>query len=198
MSARFEIYLDEKDLDLLILIKSYFGGAGSILRDRKRNKASFSMNKFEDFVNILIPHFNKFPLQSAKQFDYSLWLECIRLMENKEHLTQAGLDKILSIKASLNRGLPEKIAKEFLYITKREKPVSVSSNVNEPLNPQWISGFSDGDSSFFVNENKKTQGLQPVFKINLHEKESALLLRIQRFFEGSGHINTYEAGRSVN
>ena len=57
VSARFEIYLDEKDLALLNLIKSYFGKSGSILRDIKRNKASFSMNKFDDFIKFLIPHF---------------------------------------------------------------------------------------------------------------------------------------------
>ena len=90
-----------------------------------------------------------FPLQSSRQGEYSPCLECIRLMENKEHLTQAGLEKILSIKTALNRGLPENIAKEFPYITPREKPVTGLPSMHEPLNPQWISGFSDGDSSFF-------------------------------------------------
>lgn len=43
---------------------------------------------------------------------------------------------------------------------------------------------------------KKTNNLQPVFRIHLNEKELALLSIIQIFFFGSGHINSYEAGKS--
>lgn len=72
MKARFDIYLDKKDLPLLYLIQSYFGGIGSIVIDEKRNKASFNVNKLSDFTNHIIPHFDKYPIQSIKQINYSL------------------------------------------------------------------------------------------------------------------------------
>ena len=93
------IYLDKKDLPLLYLIQSYFGGIGGIVIDEKRNKASFNVNKLGDFTNKIIPHFDRYPLQSAKQINYYLWEKCILLMVNNEHLTETGLGKILSIKA---------------------------------------------------------------------------------------------------
>lgn len=112
----------------MYLIKSYFGESGSIIIDKKRNKASFSINKLEHFLNFIIPPFYKFPLQSAaKQIEYSLWLKCIKLMKDNEHLTKAGLEKILSIKAVLNRGLSDKLAKEFPQIS----PIEGDKNLIE-------------------------------------------------------------------
>jgi hypothetical protein len=50
----------------------------------------------------IIPHFNSFPLVTQKQADYILFKEIVSRMANKEHLTNSGLIKILSLKASLN------------------------------------------------------------------------------------------------
>lgn len=92
VSARFVIYLaDDKNLSLLNLIKSYFEDSGSVILDKKTNKASFTISKFSDLTNLIIPHFQKFPLQSSKLIEYSLWLNCIKLMENNEHLTQGWI-----------------------------------------------------------------------------------------------------------
>nr|YP_009663700.1 hypothetical protein [Dactylella tenuis]QCW06838.1 hypothetical protein [Dactylella tenuis] len=194
--ARFDIYLDIKELSLLYLIQAYFNGIGSIVIDKKRNKASFNVNKLEDFINQLIPHFNKYPLQSSKQIEYSLWQTCIELMVDKKHLTKDGLDKILSIKGALNKGLPENLTIEFPYIVPVEKPAFNQSSVNEPLNPYWVTGFSDGDSSFYISHKIKRSSIQATFKINLHEKEGPLLLRIKSFFGEVGNINTYAQGNS--
>jgi len=122
VSARFVIYLsDDKNLSLLNLIKSYFEDSGSVILDKKTNKASFTISKFSDLTNLIIPHFQKFPLQSSKLTEYSLWLNCIRLMENNEHLTKAGVDKILSIKGALNKGLSPTLTLEYPGIVPIEK-----------------------------------------------------------------------------
>lgn len=43
-------------------------------------------------------------------------------MCSKEHLTCEGLQKILSLKASMNNGLPEKLKAAFPVITPSERP----------------------------------------------------------------------------
>ena len=195
-SARFEIYLNKNNLPLLYLIKSYFGESGSIIIDKKRNKASFSINKLEHFLNFIIPQFDKFPLQSAaKQIEYSLWLKCIKLMKDNEHLTKAGLEKILSIKAVLNRGLSDKLVKEFPQISPIEKPVL--SNLafdNEQLNPLLISGFLNGksDFSFFIVKDQ-TNDVKAILKIGF--KELPILLRIKRFWGDLGYIHYDVVGK---
>lgn len=39
--------------------------------------------KLEDIINVIIPHFYKYLLQSGKVIDYQLWVMCINLIANK-------------------------------------------------------------------------------------------------------------------
>ena len=56
-------------------------------------------------MQIIISHFDEFPLITQKQADYMLWKSAYEILQNKEHLTEEGLRKILAIRASLNQGL---------------------------------------------------------------------------------------------
>lgn len=193
--ARFDIYLDKKDLPLLLLIQQFFGGVGSIVIDEKRNKASFNVNKLSDFTEHLIPHFERYPLQSTKLINYNIWKAIVTLMINKEHLSHDGLIKIVSLKAGLNNGLTPILKENFPNVN----PTEVQANddyLNLPLDPNWITGFSDGDSSFYVSESANSNQFQAYYKINLNEKELTLLKRIQDFFEGLGLISNHAAGHA--
>lgn len=65
----------------------------------------FIISSVKDLINQVIPHFDNYPLISKKKADYELFKEIVLLMKNKEHLTNKGLLKIMSLKASLNLGL---------------------------------------------------------------------------------------------
>jgi hypothetical protein len=110
-TAKFRIELHKKDLELLNFIQSYFKGIGQVGVISTRKLAYFpgEVTKLDDLVNIIIPHFDKYPLQSAKSIDYLLWKQCISLMVTKEHLTQCGLEKIISIKSAINWGNSESL-----------------------------------------------------------------------------------------
>lgn len=66
----------------------------------------------KDIVNIIIPHFERYPLQSAKKIDFELWKQCVNLMVDGKHLT-VGLEKIVSIKAAINLGLSDQLSLPF-------------------------------------------------------------------------------------
>lgn len=53
-------------------------------------------------LNVIISHFEKYPLISNKWADYQLFKKVVELVKCKEHLTQKGLQEILAIKASAN------------------------------------------------------------------------------------------------
>ena len=48
---------------------------------------------------------DKYPLKTNKYFDYLLFKEAVAIMQSGEHLTKEGLQKVINIRASLNRGL---------------------------------------------------------------------------------------------
>jgi len=61
------------------------------------------------------------------------------------------------------------------------------------LNPWYITGFSDAESSFSVSIDrliKRNLGwrVQAKYQICLHERDLSLLLKIQQFFNGVGSI----------
>ena len=79
----------------------------------------------------------------------------------------------------------------FPKIKPVERPSYVTSE--EPLNPEWVSGFSEGDSSFIIYINSNRNEVQATFKVGLNKREKALLIKIQSFFNGIGSIynNSY-------
>lgn len=61
------------------------------------------------------------------------------------------------------------------------------------LNPMWVTGFSDGDSSFSVavvrnDLYKAGYSFIPAFTIELKNKDLDLLYKIQKFFKGAGKV----------
>ena len=92
----FTVRLHLKDVSLLKLIQTYFGGIGKIYVYNNRNEAIFIVNNLKELY-IVIDHFNKYPLITQKWSDFILWKQILYLIKNKEHLTQEGLLKIANI-----------------------------------------------------------------------------------------------------
>lgn len=196
VKAIFSIHLHSKDLPLLHMIQRYFGGIGFIHVAKTGKSVSFKVTKLDDLVNVIIPHFKAYPLRSAKSIDFGLWLQCVKLMENKEHLTEDGLNKIISLKSALNLGLSENLQAAFPrhVVVPIERPAYSVSEA--PLDPDWICGFTEGDGSFFVSISSKTNQVRIFYQIGLNDRETPLVQKIQEFFGGIGNIS-FESKRSV-
>nr|YP_010183840.1 hypothetical protein LI437_mgp29 [Coccidioides posadasii]QVG61963.1 hypothetical protein [Coccidioides posadasii] len=183
----FEINLHVKDLDLLYKLKSFFGEAGSIsILSTKDTR--LKITNLKEIYQYLIPHFKEYPLQGMKKLDYDLWVQCAELVLNKEHLQKEGLYKILSIKSVVNKGLSDKLKAIFPDVKAIDKPIF--EVVDIPLNPNYISGFSEGEGCFSVNISSKTNQIIATFIIELHNRDILLLHKIQKFFKNTGFINS--------
>ena len=71
------------------------------------------------------PGLDKYPLISAplkKRVDFELFKLAILSIKNKEHLTKEGLNKLISIRASMNKGLTDELKAAFPGITPINKP----------------------------------------------------------------------------
>ena len=67
-----------------------------------RKSANLQITKFNYIVNIIIPFFNQHPILGMKNLDFEDFKKVSDLMVNKSHLTEEGLNKILSIKSNMN------------------------------------------------------------------------------------------------
>jgi len=103
IQPEFKIELHSKDRLLFEKFKEFFNDVGNLTQ--KGDKVTYRVKSLKNLVTV-IDHFDIYPLITNKYADYILFKSIIQLMLSKEHLTNEGLLKILSLKASLNNGLP--------------------------------------------------------------------------------------------
>jgi len=60
---------------------------------------------------------------TQKQVDYILFREVVMMMQLKEHLTEEGLNKIVSLRAQLNWGLSDELKAAFPNSILHERPI---------------------------------------------------------------------------
>jgi hypothetical protein len=100
----FRIVQHEKDEMLLHKIRDYFDfGSVTINRtDFHGTRKEFRVRGLNN-LNKIVDFFNKNQLQTSKRKDFKIFSEVIKLMNNQEHLTREGLDKIAKLISEMNR-----------------------------------------------------------------------------------------------
>ena len=169
----FKISLHKKDFEMLSRIKNYFGVG--IIKKHGETTLQYSVTSSKD-LNIIISHFDKYPLISEKRADYELFKQALNLFKNKEHLSVSGFKKILMIRTSMNLGLPEELKIAFPTIVPVLRPVVLDKDIKDP---NWVAGFVSGEGSFIIgifNRGPNTKpGIQLLFKITQHSRDANLL-----------------------
>ena len=179
----FAIHIHNKDISLLNQIQKFLG-VGNV-RKNSNTTALFRVDNFKE-IQVIINHFDRFPLLSVKASDYILFKECYNLIMQKQHLNPKGFEKILSLKYNLNKGLPDKLKKAYPNIVPVNRPEYKFKNIP---NPFWISGFASGDSTFSVSieksSNKLGKRVRLIFGTCLHIRDKEILLGIANYIYNS-------------
>jgi hypothetical protein len=111
-------------------VASFFG-VGKITKTGK-DAILYRVTSIKDLVQVIIPHFNQYPLLSKKYADYACFKQAVELMSDKKHLSAEGFREILGIKASLNLGLYSALKTAFPNISSIPKPLV---QLPEEINP---------------------------------------------------------------
>ena len=69
-----------------------------------RGARLYTVNKFTDIYEKIIPFFKKHKIVGLKSEDFSDWCKVAELIKVKDHLTSSGLDQIREIKSGMNKG----------------------------------------------------------------------------------------------
>lgn len=126
--ACYQIVLHIKDVDILYRIQEYFEGVGSVTISK--NRAIYMVNGHSDLINVILPHFDAFPLITKKQADYILFRKALLdFIQDKKHLTLKGVEGLVAIRASMNLGLKENLKKAFSSVVPLARPRIISGSV---------------------------------------------------------------------
>ena len=148
VSSNFQITLHQRDFSLLLMLQQFFGGIGKINIDPKRESSKYTIIKLNDLKNVIIPHFEKYPLLTQKYADFCLFQRVLEIISNKNHLSIEGLQKIINIKAAMNKGLSKDLKSNFFNINIVDRPVILTKNI---VDNNWIAGFVSGEGNFDIN-----------------------------------------------
>ncbi|XP_014549988.1 hypothetical protein COCVIDRAFT_43286 [Bipolaris victoriae FI3] len=100
-------------LAITFLVLEYFGGIGLVSQPNNNSTVEFRVHSIKDITNIIIPHFDNYPLLTKKYSDSMLFKNVINLMLEKQHTNLEGIQKIINTRASMNGGLSDQLKKAF-------------------------------------------------------------------------------------
>jgi len=137
----FAVVLHRKDRELLESLQSYLG-VGRISK-HDQNNLQLRVQSIKE-IEIIFKRLDKYPLITQKRADYLLFKEAFLIVQNKDHLTEEGLKKLVgplrektslaqpdAIKAAMNLGLSSELEAGFPGIKPVERPIIVNQNIKD-------------------------------------------------------------------
>lgn len=114
VSHDFTVSQGQRSVDSLERLQKFFG-VGNIYRNRrhdnhKEDMFNYNVSRREDLLGIIIPFFHNNQLYTAKNIDFKIFSQCVRLMSLSKHLSIDGLIEI----AELTQGMNHKKSRENL------------------------------------------------------------------------------------
>jgi hypothetical protein len=94
-----------RDEDLIKSLIEYLGCGYTTLENR--GTIDFKVTKISNIRDVIVPFFNKYPLQGVKSKDFADFCKAVDIVSNKAHLSKEGLDQIRIIKNRMNTNRKE-------------------------------------------------------------------------------------------
>ena len=188
----FIIKLHNKDLSILEDIKKTLH-IGKI-RKSGENCVQYVVESFKE-LQVIVNHFDKYPLVTAKVTDFLLFKQCFEMIKNGEHLTEEGFLKIVTLKSSLNWGISDKLTKAFPVVIPVNRLEYKFKGIPDPF---WIAGFTSGDfclklkskgGSFQIRLRKLNTnigyGVSLLYSFHLHIRDLDVLKGLATYFSNN-------------
>lgn len=105
--CEFAVTQGARSLDSLELLQAYFQ-VGRIYKNSRHDNHREHIYRYvvrdrTQLKKVIIPFFDEFNLRTVKRLDFERFKLCLKLIEEKKHLTKAGLVEILKIQETMNR-----------------------------------------------------------------------------------------------
>jgi len=79
-------------------------GCGGYYKRSSKDSGCFIVQKFSDFTEKILPFLGKYPILGVKALDFEDFRQAADIIKAKGHITPEGLEKLLIIKAGMNKG----------------------------------------------------------------------------------------------
>jgi len=179
----FSLAVHKSEKFILDRIKKFFSNVGHIRKSRLYYY--YNIDSIKDIKNIIIPHFDKYPLLTInKSKSYFLLRSCIELIsKNKKNLNENQLLTILKYKAAFKRGFISKSLGKYQNII----PFNINDIPQPPydkINGYWLAGFVAADGTFGAyKRGGKYKNYYCSFRISQDKIDQSLLVYISKYLK---------------
>lgn len=109
----FSISQHKRSKEILLKIKKFFG-VGRIRFSKSDENFKYEVRSINDLINIIIPHFEKYPLCTQKKKDFEIFVDICKMMSKGLHLDSDFLIKIIEKAYLMNESGKRKYSKQKL------------------------------------------------------------------------------------
>ena len=106
--------------EVLNLFLQYFK-CGSLRPNRGDNTVKFETRSLKPLLEVVIPHFRKYPLLSSKARDFEKFVTICNLLAQNAHLTRDGFIKIVDLAFEMNGFGARRYKKQYILDTIKMK-----------------------------------------------------------------------------
>ena len=92
IQGEFTVVQHKRDIQLLHALKAHFG-CGSVAVNHG-DRLHYRVKNLAHLLQIIIPFFEKYPLNTVKKLQLPVFKEICQGLESKKHLTEAGLQEM--------------------------------------------------------------------------------------------------------
>lgn len=141
-------------------LKEYFGCGNINIDNSKTGGYKYIVYNKSYLLNIIIPHYKKYPLVGSKHLDFLDFKRCVLLISDN---SLSNINYILDIKNGMNRNRLYDARWNYL------------KNKVFNLQPEWVQSFIDSEASFqcriadTVSRNSKYISVNPTLAQNSHD-----------------------------
>lgn len=168
-----EIKQHSNSVNLLYSIKEYFNGKGNISFTTS-SLARYKISNLKDIVNLILPHFDKWPLITSKHLNYLDFKQVILMIDSGDHLTDTGITNIIQIINKMNS--------KRSFLDKWNFCFSQSKLIND-LNSEWVQAFTDSEG-YFKFQVRQNHSNTCEFSISQNVHDYHVMLLFMKFFNG--------------
>lgn len=165
----------------MVKLKDYFGVGGVYTHVGEMYR--YKVSSIKDILNVIIPHFNKYPLVTQKRADFEIFKQIIEIL-SKGPLNLSDLQEVVNLRAGLNKGLTPELKLAFPKTVVPTRQEVIFQGVPSPY---WVCGFTEGEGCFFISLSKNSRlktgiDVRLGFVLTQHSRDIALLKGLESFF----------------
>lgn len=183
----FKIALSSYNYRALAYIKSKLG-VGHIGLDRRSNMLQYRVRNRKHLSDYIFPIFEKYPMISAKNYDFLRVKEAYKILENDcidSNEKEAQLLQIYQVRLSqdptiLSPVWEQALGKKRMQELKQDQFLSLRyDEACQLITPNWLAGFTEADGSFYL-VCKDRHNLRLCHAYGISQGPSPLLLKTIR------------------